>query len=98
MYNNDFGLGLKDYFLLTGMPPLIPRYALGIWWNKEEQYKEIDIQKLIGDFRYHQIPLSVLMLGDYAREPLNKSNISFMFNKKIFPNPLGLSEYLHKNS
>ena len=34
MYRRDFGLCLRDYFMLTGFPELIPRYALGIWWNK----------------------------------------------------------------
>ena len=32
VYRKDFGLCLRDYFMLTGKPPLIPRYALGNWW------------------------------------------------------------------
>lgn len=35
-YNRDFGNCLQSYFQLTGMPPLIPRYALGVWWNKND--------------------------------------------------------------
>ena len=38
VYNKDFGVGLRDYFNLTTLPPLIPRYALGVWWNKNESY------------------------------------------------------------
>ena len=38
IYRRDFGLCLKDYFTLTGYPPLIPRYALGIWWNRDQIY------------------------------------------------------------
>ena len=98
IYNNDFGLGLRDYFRLTSLPPLIPRYALGIWWSKNEQYGEKDIQKLVEDFKEHDIPLSVLMLGSYARTQNKKSNISFNFNKEKFPNPEGLCDYLHKNN
>ena len=38
MYRKDFGFCLKDYYRLTGYPPLIPRYALGVWWNRDEAY------------------------------------------------------------
>jgi alpha-glucosidase (family GH31 glycosyl hydrolase) len=42
-YNKDFGLCLKDYFDLTGKPPLLPRYALGNWWCENYNYTEEDI-------------------------------------------------------
>ena len=38
IYKNDFGLCLRDYFTLTGASPMIPRYALGIWWNRDKIY------------------------------------------------------------
>ena len=38
MYLKDFALCLKDYFAITGSPALIPRYALGNWWSKNEKY------------------------------------------------------------
>ena len=98
VYSADFGLGLRDYFNLTGLPPLIPRYALGTWWAKNEQYKEPDILKLVNTFRKNGIPFSILLLGEYARTKNLNSNISFSLNKGIFPNALALSEYLHKNS
>ena len=40
LYNNDFTECLKDYFYLTGNSALIPRYALGVWWNREIPYKQ----------------------------------------------------------
>ena len=97
IYNNDFGSSLKDYFRLTGMPPLIPRYALGIWWNKNEKYKETDVQALVNDFKKSGIPLSVLLLGNYDFKVNTKSNISFTIDKSIFPNMPLMNEYLHKN-
>ena len=38
MYNKDFEGCLSDYFTLTGYPSLIPRYALGAWWYKNDKY------------------------------------------------------------
>ena len=47
MYRKDFGFCLRDYFKLTGKPSLIPRYALGIWWNKNLDYTTEDIERII---------------------------------------------------
>ena len=51
VYASDFGVGLRDYFNLTGLPPLIPRYALGVWWSKNESYGEEDILDLVNKFK-----------------------------------------------
>ena len=97
VYNDNFGVGLRDYFNLTGLPLLIPRYALGVWWNKNEEYNETNILDLVNSFKKHKIPFSVLLLGEYARSKNQYSDISFSFNKNIFPNPNALSSYLNKN-
>lgn len=98
VYNDDFGVGLRDYFNLTKLPPLIPRYALGVWWAKDESYGERDIQYLVNKFKKCSIPFSVLLLGEYSRTKNKYSDISFSFDKNIFPNPLAFSNYLHKNN
>ncbi len=97
VYNNNFGVGLRDYFNLTSLPFLIPRYALGVWWNKNEQYSETDILELVNSFKKYKIPFSVLLLGEYARSKNKYSKISFSFDKNIFPNPNALASYLNKN-
>ena len=52
LYNNDFEGCLSDYFSLTGYPNLIPRYALGTWWYKNNDYSEKDIiAKAVGTGR-----------------------------------------------
>ncbi len=98
VYNANFGVGLRDYFNLTGLPVLIPRYALGVWWNKMEEYNETNILELVNAFKRHKIPFSVLLLGEYARTKNKYSDISFSFNKDIFPNPNALAMYLNKNN
>ena len=95
IYNGNFGIGLRDYFNLTSLPPLIPRYALGVWWAKDETYREEDIQKLLLSFKKNEIPISILMLGAYARTKNQNSDLSFTFNKTFFPNPPALTKYLH---
>ena len=99
MYKRDFGVCLKDYYTLTGYPPLIPRYALGIWWNKTKEYKMQDIVGLTQDFNKNDIPLSVLLLGEHWHiKDVNNKNLfksGFTFNQECFSKAEELTTYLH---
>ncbi len=70
MYRRDFSLCLQDYYMLTGYPSLIPRYALGNWWYKNEKYTNNDIYEVIDNFNKNKIPLKVLVLGDFWHDNL----------------------------
>lgn len=71
IYNKDFDGCLNDYFTLTGYPGMIPRYALGAWWYKNDNYKDKDIVDLINRFNNENIPISVFLLGDYWHDKIN---------------------------
>jgi len=98
MYRRDFGFCLRDYFKLTGKPPLIPRYTLGIWWHKEETYWDASLRELLRDFNDNDIPLSVILLGsDWNKKNENKpSKTGFTFNSNLFPNPQEFINYMHE--
>lgn len=100
IYRRDFGLCLKDYFTLTGMPPLLPRYALGIWWNRDVIYSFEDTKKLIKAFNSHNIPLSVLLLNEFwhlkDKRDLTKFKTGFTFSKELFPDPYEFTNYMHE--
>ena len=99
MYRRDFGLCLKDYFSLTGFPPLIPRYALGIWWNRDMIYSYEDTKNLIKSFHKYEIPISVLLLNEFwhkkDKNDYNKHKTGFTFNKELFKNPKDFTKYMH---
>ena len=99
MYKRDFGVCLKDYFTLTGYPPLIPRYALGIWWNKTKEYKMQDVIDLTKDFNKYEIPLSILLLGEnwHIKDINNKElfKSGYTFNPECFSKAEELTTYLH---
>ena len=100
MYKRDFGLCLKDYFTLTGYPPLLPRYAFGIWWNREKIYDFDNTKALIKSFNRHQIPLSVLLLSEFwhikDKKDYNLYRTGFSFNRELFPNPQEFINYMHE--
>ena len=64
MYRKELGLCLKDYFLLTGYPQMVPRYALGNWWYKDREYNNFNINKFTKKIKEEEIPFSVFMLGN----------------------------------
>ncbi len=102
IYRRDFGLCLKDYFTLTGVPPLLPRYALGIWWNRDLIYNFDDTKRLIDDFKRHDIPLSVLLLSEFwhnkDKRNYNLYKSGYTFNKELFNNPEEFIKYLHSHN
>ena len=79
MYKRDFGTCLKDYYTLTGYPPLIPRYSVGVWWNRNVEYNSKGIEKLVHKFTKHRIPVSIIMIGDHwhRKNPKMQSGLSF---------------------
>lgn len=100
VYRRDFGLCLKDYFELTGYPNLIPRYALGIWWNKNEIYNFQDTKDLLLNFNRNRIPLSILLLGEFwhlkDQNNLSLYKTGFTFNRNLFPDPSFFTNYMHE--
>ena len=100
IYNKDFGLCLKDYFTLTGMPPLISRYALGNWWSRDYDYTQQEVLDLIEKFKRHSIPLSVFLLDSgWSKTSPNTPEIrdGFSFNSERFPNPQEFIQQIHDN-
>lgn len=100
MYNKDFSQCLKDYFLITGYPSLIPRYALGNWWSKNEDYVDETLKNLVDEFKDKKIPLSVLLLNEsWHLDNYNdkKINSNYTFNNENFKSPQSMIKYLHSN-
>ena len=100
VYNKDFGLVVQDYFKLTGLPALIPRYVLGNWWSRDYPYTTEDIKKLMENFEKYDIPLSVFLFDrDWhirENEEVKDIETGFTFNNKLIPDPKALIDDLHK--
>ena len=99
VYNKEFSLALKDYYMLTGNPTLIPRYALGNWWSKNYSYSEEEFFKLFNKFLRNEIPISILLLEKdwHIRNIGDKKNLNtgFTFNKDLIPSPIDFVKRMH---
>ena len=101
VYGKDFGICLKDYFTLTGAPPLLPRYAFGNWWSKNFEYNENNLLEELDKFEDENIPLSVLLLdNDWSRKNSQFPNATsgFSFNKELFSNPANTINEVHNRN
>lgn len=100
MYNKDFGFCMNDYFKLTGLPSLIPRYVLGNWWCRDLTYTDEQIIEVANNFEKRHIPLSVFLL-DKDWHVVNKhtkgdAETGFTFNKELIKDPKALMHELHR--
>jgi hypothetical protein len=101
-YGNDYRHVLKEYALLCGPIPMIPKYALGSWATdlnyeylpgtdvvEDYRYSDDSVCSIISRFRDFGIPLDVMVL-DYAWH-LHGWHGSYDWSP-LFPHP---EEFLH---
>lgn len=58
-YENDYRKCLEDFFKVSGEVPMIPRFALGVWWSRYRQYTQSEYEELMDRFEEENIPLTV---------------------------------------
>ncbi len=101
VYGSLFYRGLNDYYKITGYPNLVPRYALGVWWYKEDDYNDYTLSKLLNGFQSKKVPTSVIVLNndwhiDHFEKYYNLKT-GFTFDVNNFKEPAKMIGYLHKN-
>ena len=58
-YSGDYRGCLRDFYQLTGPPPMVPRFALGNWWSRYKAYTQQEYLDLMERFSRENIPLTV---------------------------------------
>lgn len=110
VYGNDYVSGINDFYKIAGMPPLVPRYALGNWWSRYRAYTQKEYEDLMMEFAHRNIPLTVATVDmDWhwvdLKKQFNKkyksSNIlssgwtGYSWNTELFPDYKGFLKNLH---
>ena len=98
---------VKDLYRLTGVPPMLPAYALGNWWSRYHDYTQEEYQNLILHFEEENIPFSVSVVDmdwhvvkipeEYknGEGPLFESGwTGYSWNKELFPDYKGFLKFL----
>ncbi len=96
-YGYDYRSCLKDYYKLTGEPPMLPAYTLGNWWSRYYKYTQQEYLDLMDRFKEEDIPFSVAVIDmDWhtvqipeelkVSDPQHSNGwTGFSWNKELFP-------------
>ncbi|MFO7664534.1 MAG: glycoside hydrolase family 31 protein, partial [Chloroflexota bacterium] len=92
---------LRDFCLVAGSTPLLPRWVLGNWWSRYWAYSDEELRGLMAEFRAHEVPLSVCIIDmDWhlvdVGEGINGWT-GYTWNNDLFPDPPAFIEWLHNN-
>lgn len=58
-YGKDYLGAVRALFLITGKPPLLPRFALGNWWSRYYLYTDRSYLTLLEKFAERNVPLTI---------------------------------------
>lgn len=58
-YDHDYRAAIQDFYKISGSVPLIPRFALGVWWSRYHAYTQEEYLGLIKRFAAENVPLTV---------------------------------------
>ncbi len=111
-YGFDYKSAIKDFYRLTGAPPMLPAYALGNWWSRYYAYTQQEYTDLMERFKAEDIPFSVAVIDmdwhttkvpeEIAALDQNKAMVNgwtgYSWNKELFPDYKVFLKYLHDNN
>ena len=101
-YGHDYTAAVQDYMRLTGVPEMLPAFALGNWWSRYYAYTADEYLTLMDRFRREGIPLSVAIVdmdwhltdGD-GRAYWTDGWTGYTWNEKLFPDYQAFLRGLH---
>ena len=96
----DYRETLKDFYAITGKPPMLPRYALGNWWSRWYPYTADGYLELFDRFEKEDLPFSMAVLDmDWHITEVDpkygKGWTGFTWNKEYFANPAAFGKKIH---
>jgi alpha-glucosidase (family GH31 glycosyl hydrolase) len=101
-YGHDHQRALDAFHALSGLPPVLPRWALGNWWSRYHAYTADEYLRLLDRFDADGLPFSVAVLDmDWHRvadvDPRYGSGwTGYSWNRRLFPDPREFLADLHR--
>jgi len=85
----------RQYHLLTGKPPMLPKWVFGYIQSKERYVNAQEMIQVVSEYRRRQVPLDVIVL-DWKYWPAEGGWGQKSFDPARFPNPKAFIDELHK--
>lgn len=89
----DFKLALKEFHLISGSHPLLPRYSLGSWHSRWLDYSDLSIKQVVNAYENHLIPLDVIVLD--MNWHLYGPWGAYTYHPQLFPYPNITQQWFH---
>ena len=83
---------LANYMEATGLPPMMPEYALGFWQSKLRYKTQEELLEVAREYHRRRIPLSVIVI-DYFHWP---NQGTWDFDRSYWPDPKAMVEELRE--
>ncbi len=83
---------IKQYRLLTGGSPMMPRYIFGYIQSKERYKSSMEIINVVKEYRTRQVPLDVIV-QDWNYWPEGWGYLKM--DRRYYPNPASLADSVH---
>ena len=58
-YGRDYRSAIQAFYKISSPTPMIPRFALGVWWSRYHAYTQQEYLDVIQDFKDNDVPLTV---------------------------------------
>ncbi|MBQ7739821.1 MAG: alpha-xylosidase [Eubacterium sp.] len=58
-YGKDYRGAMNAFYAISGKTPIVPRFALGVWWSRYHAYTQEEYLSLMDRFEKEEIPLTV---------------------------------------
>lgn len=91
-HGHDYKSALGDYRLIGGYIPLLPRYALGVWFSRWYDYTSAEAAEVVRHYEEHTLPLDVFVL-DMNWHTKNDWT-GYSWDKRLFQHPKDAVAYM----
>ena len=101
-YGRDYTAAVRALYAVSGLPPVIPRWALGNWWSRYHAYSAEEYVELFDRFDSEGVPFSVAVLDmDWHRvgsmpEKYGTGWTGYSWEPALFPDPEAFLAELHR--
>ncbi|WP_379621875.1 glycoside hydrolase family 31 protein [Pseudonocardia sp. GCM10023141] len=101
-YGRDFTAAISAFYAVSGMPTLLPRWALGNWWSRYHPYTADSYLALMDRFRAEALPFAVAVIDmDWHRvesvpPEFGTGWTGYSWDPALFPDPRGFLRALHE--
>lgn len=93
-YGKNYRETIKAFYQISSPVPLIPRFALGVWWSRYHAYTQKEYLDLMQEFKKREIPLTVATVDmdwHWVRDIDKKFGVKYggwtgySWNSELFP-------------